>query len=84
MNEKELLAGLRALPVMRVAVQNLDNALSFLTPEEKIVADLMFIHPQKGNIEKVCKLLQLEHAAAYRYRKVLLEKLLLALTGNNH
>ena len=81
MTEQELIAGLKALPAMRVAVENLDNALSLLTPEERIMADLLFIHPKKRNIEKVCKLLQVEHATAYRRRKLLLSKLQQALIG---
>ena len=81
MTEQELIAGLKALPAMRVAVENLDNALSLLTPEERIMADLLFVHPQKRNIDKVCKLLQVEHATAYRRRKLLLSKLQQAIIG---
>ena len=81
MTEAELLAGLKALPAMRIAVENLDNALSILTPEERIMADLLFIHPCRGNIEKVCKLLNVEIATAYRRRKLLLCKLQQAIIG---
>ena len=81
MTEKELVAALKALPAMRAAVESLDNALAFLTPEERIMADLLLIHPKKGNIEKVCELLQVEHACAYRRRKHLLHKLQQMLLG---
>ena len=81
MTEQELLAGLEALPAMRIAVKNMDNALSMLTPEERILADLLFVHPQKNNILKVCELLNVEYATAYRRRRALLNKLLRALSG---
>ena len=81
MTESELIAGLKALPGMRITVENLDNALSSLTPEERIMAELLLIHPRRGNIEKVCKLLHVEHSTAYRRRKQLLSKLQQALIG---
>lgn len=81
MTEPELIAGLKALPAMRIAVENLENALSQLTPEERVMADLLFVHHRKNNIQKVCQLLHVEYATAYRRRRALLDKLLHALTG---
>ena len=81
MTEPELLAGLQELPAMRTAVENLDNALALLTPEERILADLLFVHPRKNNIQRVCQLLNVESATAYRRRKQLLSKLLKVLGG---
>ena len=81
MTEKELLAALKSLPVMRAAVENLENARASLTPQERILADLLFIHPQPGNINKVCELLRVEYASAYRRRKQVLQKLQQTLLG---
>lgn len=81
MTEKELVAILKALPALRATVENLENALATLTPEERILADLLLIHPKKKNIDKVCALLKIEHACAYRRRKLLLCKLQQTLLG---
>lgn len=81
MTEKELLRALQALPVMRMTVQNLDNALSLLTPEERLVANLVLLYPGRNNIQLVCQHLHVEQSTAYRRRRQVIDKLLAAL-GN--
>lgn len=81
MTEQELIGALQALPGMRVTVENLDNALSLLTPEERMVAGLLLLHPKRGNIQLVCQQLNVEPATAYRRRRQVIDKLIAALTG---
>ena len=81
MKHPELVKKLRALPAQRMAVQNLDNALSLLTPEERLIANLLLIYPAENNVQQVCEKLHLEQAAVYRRRRQVLEKLEAALTG---
>ena len=80
MTEPELLRQLERLETARIAVQNLDHALSALTPEERLVANLLFLYPRRGNIQEVCRLLHVEQATAYRRRKQVLQKIAAALT----
>lgn len=79
LTESELIHALQALPVMRVTVQNLDNALSLLTPEERLVANLVLLYPKRNNIQLVCQHLHVEQSTAYRRRRQVLQKLLAAL-----
>jgi len=81
MTEQKLLAELQSLPAMRTAVENLDNALSQLTPEERMLAELMIIHPRRNNVQKLCQMLHVEYSTVYRRRKALLKKLQRILTG---
>ena len=79
MTDTELIEALRGLQEMRVTVQNLDNALSLLTPEERLVVHYMLLYPQRNNVQRVCEALHVEHATAYRRRKQALDKLKAAL-----
>ncbi len=81
MTEQELLRKTGELEAARIAVQNLDNALSLLTPEERLVANLLLLHPQRGNVQQLCQLLHVEQAAVYRRRKKVINKLLQTLNG---
>lgn len=81
MTETELIQRLQALPTLRIMVQNLDNALSLLTPEERLVASLLLVHPKRNNINLVCEKLHVEQATAYRRRRQVIDKLIAALDG---
>lgn len=81
MTEQELIQAMQALPAMRITVQNLDNALSLLTPEERLVAGLLLLHPKRNNIQLVCQHLNVEQATAYRRRRQVIDKLIATLTG---
>lgn len=81
MTEQELIENLQALPTLRALVQNLDNALSLLTPEERLVAHLLLVYPKRNNVQLVCEKLHVEHATAYRRRRQVIDKLTSALVG---
>lgn len=81
MTEKELIQRLQALPALRAMVQNLDNALALLTPEERLVAHLLLVYPKRNNVQLVCEKLHVELATAYRRRRQVIDKLTAALDG---
>ncbi len=81
MNETELIRRLQELPIQRAMVQNLDNALSLLTPEERLVAHLLLVYPKRNNVQLVCEKLHVEQATAYRRRRQVIDKLTAALCG---
>ena len=80
MTDRELIQKLQALPAQRVAVENLDNALSLLTPEERMIAHMLLIYPQRNNVLAVCRKLCVEQATVYRRRKQVLNKLHAAIS----
>lgn len=69
------LARLQNLESVRSSVTAVDTALSLLTPEERLIAHLLLLHPQRGNVQTVCEKLNIEPATAYRRRKRVLQKL---------
>lgn len=73
--EQAVLARLKSLESDRSSVSAMDTALSLLTPEERLIAHLLFLHPKRGNIQLVCEKLNIEQATAYRRRKQVLHKL---------
>ena len=84
MSTEELtLTRLKTLESTRSSVAAVDQALSLLTPEERLIAHLLLLHPGRGNAEKVCEKLNIEQATAYRRRKQVLQKLTATLYPPN-
>jgi hypothetical protein len=48
---------LRELDGLRCAVGITEQALQVLTPEERMVVDRLYIHPQKRAVQELCELL---------------------------
>ena len=80
MTDTQLVQMLQALPAQRVAVENLENALSLLTPEERMIAHMLLIYPQRNNVLALCRKLSVEQATVYRRRKQVLNKLRAAIS----
>lgn len=76
---KELIARLGALEQQRQAVQMLDQAMQLLTPEERVITDMLLIHPHTNNVRALCGVLGVEKSTIYRYRDSAIRKLLSAL-----
>lgn len=74
-HKEETLSRLRNLPCLQQQVQAVETALQELTPEERLVAQMLLIAPQKGNADRLCQLLELEHTSIYRRRAKVLDKL---------
>ena len=62
-----------------VALTN--RALGSLTPQEQLVLRMLYIAPQKGNVSRLCELLECEQATVYRRRDKALGKFTMALYG---
>lgn len=73
--KKEVVRRLRELENMRQAVENMDNALACLTPEERLVVQMLLICPEKGAAQKLCQILSVEESSVYRRKKKALRKL---------
>ena len=71
----------RKLGQVRRQVEAMENALQVLDPEERLLADWLFIYPQKGNVQKLCQTLCVEQSTVYRKRERILKKLVTAMFG---
>ena len=72
---------LKGLEALRWEVRMLETAMQVLTPEERLVLQMMVIAPEKGAAERLCQTLQLEKSSVYRYRARAVEKVEKALKG---
>lgn len=57
------------------------NALSALTPEEEMILRQLYISPQGGGVDGLCRQLALEKSSIYRHRDKALSKFTLSLYG---
>ena len=71
----------RKLKEARLWVEIVDGGLSVLGEDERFVLDLLFMHPAKGNIERLCEQLWVEKATVYRRRDEALRRFTIALYG---
>ena len=78
-HRQETVRRLRELDAQRQAVEAMEGALQMLTPEERLVVQMMYICPEKDAVQKLCQLLCLEQTSVYRRRKRALGKLAKAL-----
>ena len=77
--KQEIVRRLRELDGQRQAVRAMEEALQILTPEERLVVQMMFICPEKDAAQKLCQLLCMEQTSVYRRRERALGKLAKAL-----
>ena len=58
-----------------------DRALTTLSSEDKQILHMLYIYPQKGNLEQLCTKLNIEKSSTYRRRDKALERFALSLYG---
>lgn len=62
-------------------LQITDRALSALTSREKQILTRLYIYPEKGGLERLCKELDMESSSVYRHRDQALKRFTMALYG---
>ena len=62
-------------------VHQVDGALDLLSQEEQRILDGFYIHPARGNVERLCCELGCEKATVYRRRETALRHFTTALYG---
>lgn len=72
----------RQLRQSRDALGRLKKALGALTPQEKLILGLLYITPEKGNVQRLCGILECEQATVYRRRDRALKKFTKAMFGS--
>ena len=58
-----------------------DRALRALTEKERLILSRLYIYPETGGLERLCRELGLEKSSVYRHRDRALQKFTLALYG---
>lgn len=73
---------LRELDAMRRAVAVTEQAMQLLTPEERLILDRLYIHPEVNHVQELCELLEVESATVYRRKNKAVEKLARVMIGS--
>lgn len=58
-----------------------DRGLSALSQDEQLVLQRMYLYPEKGALERLCKELGIEQSSVYRKRDQALQRFTIALYG---
>lgn len=62
-------------------VDIVDAGLAVLSDEDKLVLDRLYIHPMRGNVDRLCDDLAIEKAAVYKRKEKALRRFTVALYG---
>lgn len=71
----------RRLKEARLWVEIVDGGLSTLGEEDGLVLEYLFIHPAKGNIDRLCERLNVDKSTVYSRRNNALRRFTIALYG---
>lgn len=71
----------RQLEQVQLWCSVVDGALAVLTEQERLVLDRFYIHPSKGNLDRLCEDLCLEKSQVYARRDSALHRFTTALYG---
>jgi len=63
--EREV-AVLRQAEVMRAQLERIEECLDALSYEDRLVLELLCIHPESGNLTQLCDTLNIEKSSVYR------------------
>ena len=69
------------LKQVKLWITNTDRGLSSLNDEERHVLQRLYLHPEKGAIDRLCEELGLEQSSVYRRRDQALEHFTIAMYG---
>lgn len=58
-----------------------DAGLAVLSDEDRLVLDRFYIHPMRGNVDRLCDELAVEKAAVYKRKEKALRRFTVALYG---
>ena len=62
-------------------VDVVDAGLEVLSDEDRLVLDRFYIHPMRGNVDRLCDDLAIEKAAVYKRKEKALRRFTVALYG---
>ena len=62
-------------------VEIVDGGLAVLSDEDRLVLERFYIHPMRGNVDRLCDDLAIEKAAVYKRKEKALRRFTVALYG---
>ena len=71
----------KCLASARAWCSTVDKALEVLTPKERRILDLMYVHRARGNVELLCEELHVEKSRMYELKDDAMRRFTLALYG---
>ena len=71
----------RALEQAKTWVALVDACLEILSPEERLILDRFYIHPEKGNVDRLCGELSVEKPTVYRRKDAAIRHFTICLYG---
>lgn len=71
----------RNLDRVKLWIEFMEKGFNILDQDERLVLDRFFIHPAKGNIDRLCGELFIEQSQVYKRRDKALRKFTIALYG---
>lgn len=71
----------RRLADTQIWLATMDRALDLLSPEDRLILERFYIHPVKGNVDRLCEELAIEKAGIYKRKDKALRRLTMAIYG---
>lgn len=71
----------RALHLAEQWIKTVEAGLSVLGKDERMILEMFYIHPKKGNVDRLCEILEAEKSTVYRRKDEALRKFTLSLYG---
>lgn len=71
----------RSLEQAQMWVDLVDAALEILDDEERLILDRFYIHPEKGNVDRLCGELSVEKPTVYRRKDAAIRHFTICLYG---
>ena len=75
MEKQDVIGRLRRMERLQLELQQLQQAMQILTPEERLVVQMLVVSPEKNAADKLCEILGVERSSVYRRRERALRKL---------
>lgn len=71
----------RRLADTQIWLATVDRALDLLAREDRLILERFYIHPAKGNVDRLCEELAIEKAGIYNRKDKALRRLTIAIYG---
>ena len=75
MEKQDVIGRLRRMERLQLELSQLQQAMQILTPEERLVVQMLVVSPEKNAADKLCEILGVERSSVYRRRERALRKL---------
>ena len=72
---QEVIRRLRGYEYLRHSLEETEQALAQLSPAERLVIQMLVIRQDRGNLGRLCQMLEVEKSTVYRIRTKALRQL---------